>query len=105
MVLVTTGLAFNVIGITVDAVLQPLFDIAVAEKSPAVFTVISVVVAPVLHKTVASDEGVALSVTLSCAHIFVAPEADIDIVGTGRELTIIVAGAEAHKLTSVAVTV
>jgi len=97
MVLVTAGLAFNVTGITVDIVLQPLFDTAVAEKSPAVFTVILLVVAPVLHKTVASDEGIALSVTLSCAQISVAPEADIDIVGIGKELTRIVAGSELHE--------
>ena len=77
---------------------------AVTVYVPAAFTVISFVVAPLLHSIVAPEEGTAESITsLSEQKLAVGPF-EIDTVGMGRAVTSILAVSELQKFPSIAVT-
>jgi len=82
-----------------------LASVAITVYVAALFTVISLVDAPVLQSTVDPTEGVAESITFLFEQKLVAGPFVIETVGIVRELTTTLAGAEEHKLTSVAVTV
>ena len=85
--------------------LQRLASVAVTVYTPAVFTVVVFVVAPLLQSTVDPAEGTAVSTTFLFAQKLAVGPFEIDTVGMVRGVTITLAAAELQRLVPVAVTV
>jgi len=85
--------------------LHKLASVAVTVYVAALFTVILFVVAPVLQRTAAPEEGIAESVTFLFEQKLAVGPLVIDTVGMAREDTVTLATSDTHKLAAVAVTV
>ena len=84
---------------------QEFVPVAVTVYVPAVLTLMSFVIAPLLQATVAPVEGVALKVTVFPGQNPAVAPLEIDSVGNGKEDTVTEAGKERQEFVPVAVTV
>ena len=103
--MLTVGIVSDVTFTLETVELQRLASVAITVYVPAVFTVILLVVAPLLQSTVAPADGIAVSVTFLFEQKLVAGPFEIDTVGIVRDVTFTLAMSEVQKLASVAVTV